>query len=194
MKFVFKAAAAAATMALMSMSAQAQTCVPFAVSNEVGLSVQNCLGYYEGNVLNNSPGTDFVETNINSAYGLLFGVSVPLGSVTPQPAARIISPLNGAATASFAGIVESGFTVIGIHWGGGAGGGQTAIYGVQINSATWDGSYNFLADNPGGSSNIWLYSTGGGVVPGIPEPETYALMLAGLAAVGFMARRRKAKA
>lgn len=28
-------------------------------------------------------------------------------------------------------------------------------------------------------------------VPAIPEPETYALMLAGLAAVGFVARRRK---
>ncbi len=30
-------------------------------------------------------------------------------------------------------------------------------------------------------------------VPAIPEPETYALMLAGLGLVGFMARRRKAK-
>ena len=29
-------------------------------------------------------------------------------------------------------------------------------------------------------------------VNGIPEPETYALMLAGLGVVGFMARRRKA--
>ncbi len=31
----------------------------------------------------------------------------------------------------------------------------------------------------------------GGVVPGIPEPETYALMLAGLGALGMAARRRK---
>jgi hypothetical protein len=33
-----------------------------------------------------------------------------------------------------------------------------------------------------------------GPVPGIPEPETYALMLAGLGVVGYMARRRKDRA
>jgi hypothetical protein len=32
----------------------------------------------------------------------------------------------------------------------------------------------------------------GSITPTIPEPETYALMLAGLAAVGWVARRRKA--
>lgn len=30
------------------------------------------------------------------------------------------------------------------------------------------------------------------VVPGVPEPETYALMLAGLGVIGFVARRRRA--
>ena len=29
------------------------------------------------------------------------------------------------------------------------------------------------------------------ITPAIPEPQTYALMLAGLGVVGFMARRRK---
>lgn len=36
--------------------------------------------------------------------------------------------------------------------------------------------------------------TFGSSVPGVPEPETYALMLGGLGIVGYMARRRKATA
>lgn len=41
-----------------------------------------------------------------------------------------------------------------------------------------------------GLSHASLY----GGVPAIPEPQTYALMLAGLAAMGFFARRRKPQA
>jgi hypothetical protein len=35
---------------------------------------------------------------------------------------------------------------------------------------------------------------GNGVAAPVPEPETYAMMLAGLGLLGFMARRRKQKA
>ena len=44
-------------------------------------------------------------------------------------------------------------------------------------------------------ANSYILATGslhGDPVPTIPEPETYALMLAGLGVVGFMARRRRA--
>jgi hypothetical protein len=42
--------------------------------------------------------------------------------------------------------------------------------------------------NKGGLSNAALYS-----VSLVPEPHTYSLILAGLVAVGFLARRRKAE-
>jgi hypothetical protein len=41
----------------------------------------------------------------------------------------------------------------------------------------------------GGPESFVIYNLGGTVAP-IPEPQTYALMLAGLGVIGFMARRR----
>jgi hypothetical protein len=58
-------------------------------------------------------------------------------------------------------------------------------------SDTGDSIYDsavFLAGLKGGTS------TGGGITPSIPEPETYALMLAGIGVVAFVARRRKGQA
>jgi hypothetical protein len=45
-----------------------------------------------------------------------------------------------------------------------------------------------ITDFAGGPESFLIYNLG--VTP-VPEPETYALMLAGLGAVGFMARRRR---
>ena len=47
-----------------------------------------------------------------------------------------------------------------------------------------------IGDFAGGPESFLIYNLGG-VTPPIPEPETYALMLAGLAAVGFATRRRR---
>ena len=51
------------------------------------------------------------------------------------------------------------------------------------------GAYSLVVS--GMNSDAKASYSGNVAVAAIPEPETYALMLAGLAAVGFIARRRK---
>lgn len=47
-----------------------------------------------------------------------------------------------------------------------------------------------ITDFAGGPESFLIYNLGTTVTP-VPEPESYALMLAGLGALGFVARRRK---
>ena len=70
----------------------------------------------------------------------------------------------------------------------GARGGEMtfAAYAPLVNSAAnW-------AINVGGNGTTVLPDTTNFAITPVPEPETYALMLAGLAAIGLMARRRQA--
>ena len=87
----------------------------------------------------------------------------------------------------------------------------TTYYGATPDEATADsvralvgmnlysyGQPNVLGGPDLGQPNTFIFgfgATSGGVLtPAIPEPETYAMMMAGLGVLGAIARRRKAKA
>jgi hypothetical protein len=73
-------------------------------------------------------------------------------------------------------------------------------YASRLVSATDNGAFvdvalngtalSFLTSQSGGAGMVGF---GGAVTIPVPEPETYAMLLAGLGLLGFMARRRKQK-
>lgn len=77
--------------------------------------------------------------------------------------------------------------------GSGGAGTYAQLTGSLVNGALLDGGVNALT----GHSNtgvlgqyVFQVRNGGVIAPPVPEPETYAMMLAGLGLVGALARRR----
>ncbi|MDP4299073.1 PEP-CTERM sorting domain-containing protein [Leptothrix discophora] len=76
----------------------------------------------------------------------------------------------------------------------------TALTFVPSNGAPTSGSYSFVAANDantvirflGTQKNTYLDNVTITAAAPVPEPETYAMMLAGLGAIGYLSRRRKA--
>jgi len=68
-------------------------------------------------------------------------------------------------------------------------------FGGASDSDDREHSFNGRSNDHGwrsGNGHGWGSGSGGGHVSPIPEPSTYILMLAGLGAVAFVARRRRA--
>ena len=74
---------------------------------------------------------------------------------------------------------------------------NVSSFTVNVAASIWGGGHGAFGDGKGaflGFSQLGMhtvYTEGNPVMAPVPEPETYAMMLAGLGLLGVMARRRK---
>lgn len=185
-KFSLKAAAFAAA-ALTGLSAQAAltSVSPACTASVLNPAYTACGGSFAGN--NHNQEAD-VLAYINTTWGVSF---TDQGASDDAANGPFTSNPNGATgTLTFDFALDQAF-VLALKAGN-----QFSLFyfdgsGPAISSIDYS-TLGVNVNNQGiaqGLSHATVYSTA--LVPGIPEPETYALMLAGLGMVGFMARRRR---
>jgi hypothetical protein len=159
-----------------------------AISVTGSSTVDSCIGWYRGNVLNSNS-----NDTINAALAEL-GYAGPAILYKDVPLANIISSLDGNQTVDFPGKLN-GTIFMGLHFGGSApgdAGNNTAFFKL---SAT-DLDTIHVNYETGSSNAVMLVSVPSTVtepkdVAAVPEPATWALMLLGFAGIGLAMRRRK---
>ena len=133
---------------------------------------------------------------IQNQYGSISGVSVDLAG-TPGPGSLsqgFMAKEGYTYTLSFDHFVNGGGDDMVVTLGGRAPETYTAPSSMTSSSLVW------TASSSGMQSVIFSSATTSNAGPtldnvvltAVPEPGTYAMLLAGLAAVGFVAKRRKA--
>lgn len=151
-----------------------------------------CSGFFSGNLLGGSD--KMIEAQIAGLQQVGFTWDGAWDKILK------IDSLQGATTLDF-GVPLFGESYIGLHFGGGGPlgvGNGTAFYKLDVQNGV-AGLASMVLNYPGSSGAV-LYKTGVRpvtppvTVDAVPEPATWAMMIAGFAAVGFAARRRSSTA
>lgn len=139
----------------------------------------SCAGGYDKNVLNNS--VNGIDSQKDALQALGFDTSgFDFNSYFK------IDGLNGGDVTSPPAPLMTGITIFGIHFGNSSVlGNATAFYKFDAGAGT-----TTIPFATRGSSGWVLYQTGGGD-DAVPEPATWAMMIAGFGLVGGALRRRK---
>lgn len=140
-----------------------------------GSSLVNCYGRLGGNTLSNNPG----DNAANNAALLALGYVGPVIAYNTIGAQWIDS--SGNAVRNFPGTFN-GTVYLGIHYGNGSGQGNNTTF-YRLNASNLD----LIGLNLQGSSTATVFAQ---IASPVPEPASWALLLAGFGALGFTLRRR----
>lgn len=175
--------AAAIVLSLSTGSAMADITPVLACDGaDISVAGASCKGFFAGNLNGNKPSLPAINEVL-----AIWGVNL----TSAVPASAMLSGLTGT-TINFTQQLY-GDTIVGMHFGtisnaGGTVQNVTAFYRFDAGAGAGLDQFMTRFDS---LSNATLYMTGTAPVSSVPEPGTYAMMVAGLGLMGLVARRRK---
>ena len=172
--------AALGTLAAPSAASAAVTVIATCDPTIVTPNATACAGYYTGNLINGSPADIANQQYAISQLGGTYTFDGNWGAVETT----LLKNEWGDTPFDF-GRMLYGETIIGAHFGKGAGFGDQASVFFLFDFGT-EGVSSVVLNDTRGWSNAVLYTTGA-----VPEPAMWMMMILGFGGIGFVMRRRK---